>query len=165
MRPPELATDTASELLAWRHAITSNPALFEGNNPEPFISLPATSPLRSAADINSAIETFFRTGADIVFGITPCHSHPMLSMVTIGDDGWIRLAQSGSTAVRRQDLPAMYDVTGCVYVARAAHVSNCQKLLEAKSGYIMIPRERSLDIDTPFDIHLADLLLKHPFQG
>ena len=31
-------------------------------------------------------------------------------------------------------------------------------------GHVVIPPERALDIDTYYDIHLAGLLLSHPFD-
>ena len=52
MRPDELATDTASELLAWRHAIAAERDALGGT----FISLPAPSPLR-------ALKVSLRTGS------------------------------------------------------------------------------------------------------
>ena len=164
-RPAELASDTAAEILSWRHAIDSYPKLFGNNAPQPFISLPATSPLRAPEDIDNAITTFRQTQCDVLFGISPAHRNPYLNMVTINDEGHINIAISGSSAVRRQDVPAMYDVTTCVYVADAAYVQRCSKLMEGRVGYVMIPPQRALDIDTYFDLHLAELLLTHPFKG
>ncbi len=57
MRPAELATDTASELDAWRHAIKELERL-DGAYPEIIISLPATSPLRIPSDIDRALERY-----------------------------------------------------------------------------------------------------------
>jgi CMP-N-acetylneuraminic acid synthetase len=37
--------------------------------------------------------------------------------------------------------------------------------MEGRVGYVEIPAERSLDIDDPFDLHLAELLLTRPFKG
>lgn len=48
-RPAELATDQSPEWLSWRHAIdwaTAQYGSFDG-----FVSLPATSPLRSVEDV------------------------------------------------------------------------------------------------------------------
>jgi CMP-N-acetylneuraminic acid synthetase len=164
-RPAELASDTAAEILSWRHAIDSYPELFGGKAPQPFISLPATSPLRAPEDIDNAITTFRQTQPDVLFGISPAHRNPYLNMVTINDEGHINIAISGSSAVRRQDVPAMYDVTTCVYVASAAYVQRCSKLMEGRVGYVTIPPQRALDIDTRYDLHLAELLLTHPYKG
>lgn len=164
-RPPELAADTSPELLAWRHAIDSHPELFTRENPQPFISLPTTSPLRAPDDIDAAIAKFREGNCDVLFGISPSHNSPYLSMVTIGKDDLISIAMSGSSAIRTQDTPPVYDITTCTYVANPTYVQTCKKLIDGRVGYIMIPPERALDIDTSFDMHLADLLLTHPFKG
>lgn len=163
-RPAGLAGDATPELLAWRHAIDSFPALFTGPDSQPFISLPATSPLRSPQDVDAAIGRFLGHPCDVLFGITPAHRNPYLNMVTVDADGLISIATPGSSAVRRQDVPDMYDVTTCVYVGRPDYLRTCSRLMEGRVGHVMIPAQRALDIDNHYDLHLAGLLLSHPFN-
>ena len=163
-RPAELATDTTPEIMAWRHAIDSFPALFTGSNAQPFISLPATSPLRAPEDVDAAVAKFRSHPCDIIFGISPSHRNPFLNMVMIDDQDLINIVIPGSAAVRRQDVPEIYDVTTCVYVGDACYIKSCTRLMEGRVGYSIIPTERALDIDTPYDIHLAELLLTHPYR-
>ncbi len=60
---------------------------------------------------------------------------------------------------RRQDLPPAYALNGAIFLAR------CGMLLAEGSWYAghtypyMMPPERSLDIDTPLDVLLADLIM------
>lgn len=164
-RPAELASDTAAEILSWRHAIDSFPELFSGKNPQPFISLPATAPLRAPQDVDAAVMKFGKGGCDVLFGITPAHRNPYFNMAVITEDGLIKIAIGGSSAVRRQDVPDMYDITTCVYVANASYVQRCAKLTEGRVGHILIPPERALDIDTYFDLYLAELMLNHPYTS
>src|SRR5947209_3702567 len=49
MRPADLASDTASEWQAWRHAIHELQA--QGQDFDTFVSVPAVCPLRSPIDI------------------------------------------------------------------------------------------------------------------
>lgn len=165
VRPAELATDASPESLSWRHAINSFPELFSGKHAQPFISLPATSPLRAPQDVDTAVARFGKGDCDIVFGISPAHRNPYLNMVVIGENGWITLASGGSSAIRRQDVPDMYDITTCVYVASPAHVQQCAKLIDGRAAYVMIPPERALDIDSYFDLYLAELMLTHPYAA
>ncbi|MGB4114924.1 MAG: acylneuraminate cytidylyltransferase family protein [Polaromonas sp.] len=162
-RPAELAGDSTPEIMAWRHAIDSFPALFTGSRAQPFISLPATSPLRAPEDVDAALARFHSHPCDVLFGISPAHRNPYLNMVTIDECGLIKIAVSGSAAVRRQDVPEMYDVTTCVYVGDAAYLQSCTRLMQGRVGYVIIPPERALDIDTPYDIYLAELLLSSPY--
>jgi N,N'-diacetyl-8-epilegionaminate cytidylyltransferase len=149
--------------MAWRHAIDSFSTLFTGPDAQPFISLPATSPLRAPEDVDAALARFHSHPCDVLFGISSAHRNPYLNMVTIDECGLIKIAIPGSAAVRRQDVPEMYDVTTCVYVGDAAYLQSCTRLMQGRVGYVIIPPERALDIDTPYDIYLAELLLSSPY--
>ena len=157
IRPKKYATDSADEIFAWRHAI-ENTSEMSGTN-SMFISLPATSPLRKTIDINNAIDKYILSSSDIIFGITPSHRSPYLNIVTINNKDFIKIAIEGSKAIRRQDTPITYDITTCVYVSNTKYILNCERLMDGKVGYVIIPNERSLDIDTKFDLKLANLIL------
>ncbi|MEM7240626.1 MAG: acylneuraminate cytidylyltransferase family protein [Pseudomonadota bacterium] len=160
MRPDELATDTASELLAWRHAIELEHETLQGT----FVSLPATSPLRLPRDVDMGIERFYAGGCDIIFGISAAHRSPYLNMVTRDENGLIDLVIPGLDATRRQDVPDIFDITTCVYVGAVAYIQSCKRLMDGRVAGVDIPVERALDLDTPFDLHLAELLLQYPFE-
>ena len=162
VRPAELAGDKTPELLAWKHAIEACRDRLNGT--ATFISLPATSPLRIPEDIDAAIEEFQRGQCDILFGITQSHRNPFLNMVTITDAKLLEVVNAGSNAMRRQDVPEVFDVTTCVYVGNPEYIMSCEKLMQGRVGYIEIPVERSLDIDSEYDLYLADLVLAHPFE-
>src|SRR4051812_30459342 len=49
-RPAELASDTAPEWLAWRHAVVTYEELFGTGSIDTFVCLPATAPLRRGED-------------------------------------------------------------------------------------------------------------------
>lgn len=161
-RPAKLAEDATPELLAWRHAIDSFPSLFDRPDPQPFISLPATAPLRAPQDVDAAVARFQEGACDVLFGISPAHRNPYLNMVTVDPAGLLRLVIP-STAARRQDVPEVYDVTTCVYIGNAGYLRTCNRLMEGRVGHVVIPPERALDIDTPFDLYLAELMLTHPY--
>lgn len=161
MRPDELASDTASEILSWKHAIESKREVMG----KLFVSLPTTSPLRNVEDIDAGFERFNKGDCDILFGISPAHRNPYLNMVRINDKDCIEILNSGSNAVRRQDVPDVFDVTTSVYIGNPEYIMKSEKLMEGNVGYVLIPSERSLDIDTEFDLYLANLLLTHPYKG
>ena len=82
MRPAHLASDTAPEWLAWRHAVTY---LHEerGWRPRAMIVLPATAPLRAVEDVEACAAMLEASGADIVITVTPARHNPYFN---IGDD-------------------------------------------------------------------------------
>ena len=156
-RPKKLASDKSPELLSWRHAIKLQNKKTDLN--EPFISLPTTSPLRSVKDINRAIEKYYQNKHDIIIGITPSQRNPYLNMVEIKKNK-LKLVNSLNKFYRRQDVPNVYDITTHIYVANKKYISKCKKIIEGNVGYIIIPKERSLDIDDKHDLKIARLLLK-----
>lgn len=130
-----------------------------------FVSIPATSPLRESKDVDAAIERYRGGGLDIVFGVTPSHGNPSLNMVSVNHEGYLEIAMPSSTGLfPRQDVKPLFDVTTAVYVSAAPYILACDSLMQGRVGGVEIPVERSLDIDTEYDLHLADVLLKTPFK-
>jgi len=163
LRPAELAGDATPELLAWKHAITAR--MDDLRATRTFISLPATSPLRAPQDIDAAITTFRAGGCDVLFGVAEGHRNPYLNMVTVDAQGLIHIVNAKGQVIRRQDVPEVFDVTTLVYVGNIDYLQTCERLMQGRVGHVKIPVERSLDVDTEFDLHLADLLLRHPFAA
>jgi N,N'-diacetyl-8-epilegionaminate cytidylyltransferase len=159
LRPSELASDDCPELRAWQHAIhTVNqdprlPAV------DVFVSVPTTAPLRSAADVDACIDEFMAFAPDVVVSVSPAHRSPCFNMVTVGPDGLARLVIPGGGVARRQDAPAVFDMTTVAYVARPEFVLATESLFSGRMRAVVVPRERALDVDTEFDIELAEWLL------
>ena len=165
MRPEHLSTDTCSELLAWQHALQHLIEANKVNENDFFVSLPTTSPLRSAEDVESAIQTYTQNPElDMVMGISESHRNPYLNMVTINPDNTVDVVNQHS-AVRRQDVPSTYDLTTVVYVASVGYILRCSRIIEGNIGYVKIPVSRAIDIDTEYDLHVANLLAQYPYQG
>lgn len=159
MRPAELATDTASEIDAWRHAIKELERI-DGAYPEIIISLPATSPLRIPSDIDRALERFSEGDVDVVIGVTPAHRNPYFNMVNFDNNRHVHIVGNQISGIeRRQDAPEVFDITTVVYVANSNYVLNSTSLFTGRVGAIHIPQERSIDIDTPYDFAIAKLML------
>ena len=161
MRPAHLATDQSSELESWRHAIQF---VYErdGVLPSPFISIPTTAPLRSNFDIENAIERYFSTESDLVLTVTPAQRSPYFNMVSVSQDGSVKLPmQLDSDVTRRQDAPNLYDIATVAYVANPKYVMECKSLLAGNVNHVVVPKERSIDIDDMFDLDVARCLFSN----
>jgi len=163
MRPLELSQDNSPGIDAVLHAIHWL-ADHEDYRPEYVMLLQPTSPLLSPEDIQKAIQIIQDKQADSVVSVTTAHQHPYW-MKTISQDGrLVDFLSMERSYVRRQDLPTAYALNGAIYIARRG------VLLERSSFYgdntlaYVMPPERSLDIDTPWDFHLAELILKDNLQ-
>lgn len=121
------------------------------------VLLQPTSPLRTEADIDGAIDLCLGMGAPACVSVTPTPHSPYWTFL-IDDQARMRPVVDLPGA-RRQDLPATFLLNGAVYVSRVAPLRAARSFLQPETvGYVM-PSERSIDIDTPLDLKLAELLL------
>ena len=161
LRPAELATDTAAEWLSWRHAIQFVNS--EAGRPplDVFVSIPATAPLRIAADVDACINTYFETRADVTITVTEAHRSPWFNMVAMDEAQFARLVMSGTSreVTRRQDAPPVYDITTVAYAANPEFVLKSTGLFAGRCSAAIVPLERSLDIDTEYDWQMAEFLM------
>lgn len=156
-RPAELASDTASEWLAWRHAIEY--LLTEGKPFDVFLSLPATSPLRSVDDVQKCLDAL-DVEIDVVITVTPAARSPYFNMVTRDQDGTSHIVMGLGQTVRRQDAPPVYDMTTVAYVARPTFILNQPGLFSGRVRSVIVPKERAVDIDDAYDFVVAEALCK-----
>lgn len=160
MRPAELASDTSSEWLVWRHALRF---IAESGEPYPdaLLVVPATAPLRSAEDLDRCVERFAKGDCDVVITVTDAHRNPYFNMVRATDDGLATIVlQPKGDVIRRQDAPPIYDMTTVGYVSRPQFVMERDRIFDGRVGYVMVPPERALDVDTPLDFKIAECLLE-----
>lgn len=157
-RGAELSGDDSAEWLAWQHAITEARDL--GFTCEMFLSVPPTAPLRTPEDVRRCLDALVDE-VDCVVTMTPSPHHPAFNMVSLDSEGFLRLGMSESPAItRRQDAPPMYSLTTVAYAARSDFVLQSSHMWEGIVRGIEVPVERALDIDSEWDLHVADLVLK-----
>ncbi|MGB5886575.1 MAG: acylneuraminate cytidylyltransferase family protein [Acinetobacter venetianus] len=158
-RPAELATDQSPEWLSWRHAVewaTEHYGSFDG-----FISLPATSPLRSQDDVEAAILKRQAKTADICIAVTPASRSPYFNMVKYNEAGFVELVNQPEGEVsRRQDAPKVFDITTVVYATTPEFVLNNYGLFSGHVTSIEVPKARAVDIDDIYDFRLAEAIIK-----
>jgi CMP-N-acetylneuraminic acid synthetase len=160
LRPAELATDTSPEWFAWRHALQ----YLEDNenySPEVMVSVPATSPLRHPADIDSCLDEYLKGDVDAVITVCDSHRNPWFNMVKPSTDGYISLVNTPENPIyRRQDAPVVFDMTTVAYVLRPQFVLESFGLFTGRIRAVTVPLSRSTDIDTFLDFEFSEYLMK-----
>jgi CMP-N-acetylneuraminic acid synthetase len=152
IRPAELARDETPMLNVILHALD------ELGEPDAIVLLQPTSPLRRAEHVDGAIGVWLETGADSVVSVVLVpHAFTPGSLLSLGGDG--RLAPLGGAAPRRQDKPRLYARNGPAVLVVKPSVLRAGSLYGRDSRAFLMNREDSLDIDGPFDLELAELLL------
>ena len=159
IRPAELATDTSPEWLSWRHAIDYVTEQF--GSFDRFVSLPATSPLRNEHDVIAAIDKLESTGADICISVTPANRSPYFNMVKFNNEELVEIVIKPDGAVsRRQDAPAVFDITTVVYVAAVPFIQQQSSIFAGKVVATIVPKNRAVDIDDIYDFMFAEAVLQ-----
>lgn len=160
LRPKRLATDHSPELLSWKHAVDALEKLW-GRKIDILVSIPTTSPLRTAQDIEKCIKKLLQSKADVVITAREAQRNPYFNMLTVDASGYARLVVSPKKAVsRRQQAPNVYDVTTVAYAVRGPYLKRAAALLRGKVKTVIIPQERAWDIDTPLDFEIAQFLMR-----
>lgn len=161
-RPSILATDTASMVDTVCHAlewIRKSKCL---EWPDDVLLLQPTSPLRSAADIDSAIEIYVDSKAGSLVSVHEMTQHPYECIKTF-DNGWEFLQKSDPSIERRQDYPHNYFfINGAIYITKSDLILTRRTFIsEGETEIYVMPPKRGYDIDTFYDLKVAEALLDH----
>ena len=162
LRPPELSGDAAPEWLAWRHAVNFYDEHSSKGPVDVFVSVPATSPLRIAEDVDRCVEGLIHDPdqPDAILTVAEPYRNPYFNQVTTDERGFARVVCTlgSGVAVRRQDAPPVYDITTVAYAVRAELIRTKSRIYDGRVKTAQVPVERSLDIDTEHDMALAEFL-------
>lgn len=123
--------------------------------------LQPTSPLRTAQDIVASHKLYQQKKAQCVVSVCPCEHSPLWTMALPNDGNMQNFISAESFNKRSQDLAPRFRVNGAIYIVDTA------SFLQQKSFYIQgsksfafqMPANRSVDIDTQWDLDLAEFIL------
>ena len=155
MRPIDLAKDNS--LAIDNYIYTINRLNSEhGFDIEECVVLQPTSPLRKSEDIDGSIELFKKKNADSVVSYTEEH-HPIEWHKYITNEGKFENIFENKL-LNRQDIKKSYYPNGAIFVFNYKLIKQNKYYNENSYAYIM-PRKRSIDIDTIDDFEYAEYLI------
>jgi len=159
-RPAELASDNAAKIPAIRHCVEQAEDFFRKRF-DVIVDLDATSPLRLAEDIKGAVNLLERNHVSNVITAAPARRSPYFNLVELGDDRVVRLSKSfEKPIIRRQDSPQCFDMNASIYVWRRASLFECPTLFNVDTRLFVMPKDRSIDIDSELDFEIVELMLR-----
>jgi len=163
MRPAELAQDETPDLPVFQHVINTLEKK-EDYQPDIIVHLRCTSPFRTAQDIDNAVQKMIDTNADGVRTVNRVTETPYWMDVIEGEDILKPFIPEGRKYTRRQDLPRIYRTNGLVDVVKRDIIMNKNNMYaENNQRAIITEKERSIEIDTEFDLFLCEHLIKENF--
>ena len=153
-RPAELSSDQTLSIDVVLHALDVLEEDFDA-----VMMLQPTSPFRTSIDIESAIKSI--NDASSVISVVPVEgTHP--ARMKFVEDGVLIDPSFAETIenMPRQDLRPMYIRNGAIYLTRIADLRH-RTFKGALSRALIMPKERSINIDTSFDLALARVALSN----
>ena len=163
IRPRELALDTTPMLPVLQHAVS----YLEQNEKlhiDIVVLLQPTAPFREASDIENCIEKLKNEKADSVVTVCEVEHNPYFVMMKFQDDNLVPLLKTEKPVTTRQDAPKVYRLNGAVYAVRRDVLMNENKILTDNTKAVIMPQERSIDLDRPLDFEFAEFLLKKGYS-
>jgi CMP-N,N'-diacetyllegionaminic acid synthase len=152
-RPPELSGDNVSSDSVIEHALQS-----VGEDYDYVFKLQPTSPLRTEADIEGALAHCLMLSAPACVSVCPVE-RPVQWCYFQEANGKLSPVMSEALPSTRQRLRQAVTLNGAVYVAKVEWFRGTKCFVHPDSvGYLM-PRNRSVDIDTAEDFELAEFYL------
>lgn len=155
-RPAELADDTSLTADMMRHFIEENSLA----PTDTLVLLQPTSPLRTAEDIDLAMEKYFEANARLLISVEE-PEHCLLKAFVMNDEGYLEGAFSPEAPFTpRQALPKTYLPNGAIYVVGVDDFIKAQGFPEQSIVPYVMPKERSVDIDNLSDVTVVETILE-----
>lgn len=158
MRPSHLATDTAGSREVMIDAMDW--AERKGVDYDMIVLLQPTSPLRNADDIRGCIE-LYSDEIDMVVSVVEAQSNPYYNCFeTSPETGYLHISKGDGLYTRRQDVPKAWEYNGAVYVINPKSLRDMPMGKFPRRIPYEMPRSRSVDLDTPTDWIIAEMIYK-----
>ena len=158
IRSAELSQDASAHIDVVLSALEQL-KLLDGYIADAVCLLQPTSPFRTAACIDNLLEEACRTRPSALISVCEMSQHPYFAR-RMDNRGVLHPYVTHNLAYpRKQDLPAAYFINGAIYYNTVASLQTDGTFYPPDCKGWVMPVERSLQIDEPFDLTLANLLL------
>ena len=145
-RPPEISGDSARSEDALLHVLQYYDA-------DILAFLQCTAPLTIAEDIDGTINAMLSIDADTALSVTPFH---YFLWNKYGEG----INHNKKTRLLRQERDPQYLETGSVYLMKVKGFLEHKHRFFGRTALYIVPESRVLEIDEPFDLKLAEYILK-----
>ncbi len=160
-RPDDLATDKSPTLSVILHALGYYRSI--GKEFDAVCLLRVTSPFRTVAFLDKAIQTFIEKGTESLVSVqeVPHEYNPHWTFEP-NEKGELQIATGEKEVIsRRQELPKSYHRDGSIYLTKVEVLEQQQSLFGKSIAYIESPKDWYVNIDTIEDWQRAEQMLKN----
>jgi CMP-N,N'-diacetyllegionaminic acid synthase len=155
VRPDKLASDNATSYDVILHALEHYEK--EGKTFDAVLLLQPTSPFRNQEDFDNLISSY-NSDLDMVVSVKNVKENPYFTLFEEDQLGFLEKSKKGNFQ-RRQDCPQVFAYNGSMYLMNIETLKKRTISEFEKIKKIVMPDERSIDIDTMADWILAEFYL------
>lgn len=156
IRPDYLSTDTAGTYEVLLHALEYFQK--EGSTFEGIILLQPTSPFRTGAHLKEALD-LYDSSIDMVVSVKETAANPYYLLFEENEEGFLKKSKEGNFT-RRQDCPKVWEYNGAIYIINVKSLLKSPLHQFTKVRKYIMDERSSVDIDTPLDFTIAEILCK-----
>jgi len=160
IRPPALASDTASSVDVVEHAIDFLAAA--GRTFDIVVLLEPTSPLREPGDIDGAVSRLVKSGAGSIVSVCRTEATHPAFMYRLGAGAHLTpFLDRQPNGLRRQELEPVYFLEGTIYASRVNVLKERRSFYHDDTIAYEVPKWKSIEIDDLEDFLMVEAIVKH----
>jgi CMP-N-acetylneuraminic acid synthetase len=158
LRPDEFARDTTCMTDVMTHCVTWLQD-HDAYHTDFLVTLYPTTPFRTGAQIDDAIDCFLRSGMDCLVSVSRQKHHPYWSLKIDSQGKLQHYFGKEKLFYRRQDMPETFEQNGAIYIVPADKIGllDIRSMTDKTLAYVMDDRS-SINIDDELDLILAEAL-------
>lgn len=156
IRPKYLAKDTTPTFPVVVHMLKY--LKYQNYLPDIVVLLDATSPLKKVEDIVRCINTV-KSKSDAAITVCETRQNPYFTQLEYEGDYLSLSKKMDKIPTRRQDAPSVYFINGSVWAIKTNVLLEEKTFCPKKTLPVIVPEERSLQVDTPFDFKILEIVM------
>ncbi len=155
-RPKSISKDDSTSISAILHVLENIKEEYDE-----IILLQPTSPLRSCAGIDDALEYYYKIKASSVISVCKLDYHPEHINELPPNNSMKNFLTEENSKKITQNLKVYYKINGAIYITNIAKLKSEESLFLKENSYAYImDSKQSIDIDTFDDLRYAEYLIK-----
>lgn len=162
LRSKKLSGDDISKKLVIKDLLNQSEKKFKKKF-DIVVDLDPSAPLRNILDIKQSLANFIKNKNDLMVSVNKSHRNPYFNMLEIKNNKIDFVKKNKKNIFSRQKAPVVYDMNASIHIRNRDVLLNSNSLktlFTKKSAIFLMPKKRSLDIETEFDLNLFRKLVK-----
>ena len=159
MRPDYLGGDTIKSVDVILHALSFMEEL--GEDYDAVITLQPTSPLRTGHDLIEGIQMYDEESKDSLIAVYEDVKANGFNYYRMGSNHeGLAEHKEHNTGIRRQEMKPMYVRNGALYISSTELLKERRLIIGDVPLLYVMPKERSIDVDSMMDFEYIEVLMK-----